>query len=402
MAKMKCIHYAFTLIALIFALSGCISSESRIEQNPHWRLLLHDDFFTPPQTPLVNSDSIFALPSALNQEINNLLARQPSNETKGQFILTTLFGNKSVVADVGIEKANLTEFRYDNSNTTIAEVTYANARGNCISLSILAYAIANSVGLSPVVQEVEIPMQWQRIVNSDVVNRHVNVRIRKPLHSYQNAIDYSRDLIIDFYPTNYHRGISTRAVSKDELLAMFYSNLSAEALLKNELELAYANIKTALNYKPSFDAAWLNLAQIYLRKAKTSEAEAAIREGLRHNPNHYLLLFSLLHQLEAKHADSEAQKIRERIAQRQRNDPYYLYNEAMRAKNLGKPKQARDLLEKAISIAQGFELLHRELASIYQMLHQYKNAQEQTQLADEIAKLKTTERSNGYYWLEEY
>lgn len=57
-------------------------------------------------------------------------------------------------------------------------------------------------------------------------------------------------------------------------------------------------------------------------------------------------------------------------------------------------------MEKAILTAPGFELMHRELASIYQMLHQYKNAQEQTQLADEIAKLKTTERSNGYYWLE--
>ncbi len=66
---------------------------------------------------------------------------------------------------------------YVGGNTTIAADTWRNLQGDCLSLTIMAYAAARYLDIPAYMQEVEVPMTIDRRDGTEFVNGHVNVYV---------------------------------------------------------------------------------------------------------------------------------------------------------------------------------------------------------------------------------
>jgi hypothetical protein len=121
-------------------------------------------------------------------------------------------------------------FEYDPALTLNSVQTFAERRGNCLAFSTMLVALARHSGLKAYYQEVEIPPQWNNVKNNLLFSLHVNVVVEG--RSGEWVVDISgRDAVSS---RKIHR------LTDEEVLAQYYNNLGADALMNEDLALAYA------------------------------------------------------------------------------------------------------------------------------------------------------------------
>lgn len=271
-------------------------------------------------------------------------------------------------------------FLYRSNRTTPASVTYRSHAGNCLSLTLLAYAMAESLGFHADIQEVMTPQVWERRSSIDFINRHVNVRLSHPAHGLQNGIDFSRDIILDFEPSDNVSRFRHRTLEQSEIVAMYFNNLGAEALVHGDLQHAFSFFRAATQVYNQFESPWINLALLYQRVGDVQTAETALRYA-RHLSAENESALRALYELMVKLERPEAVTLLAEIRQRERHDPYYLLRKAKAAMAEEEWGEARDLLLAAEKLAHGFPEIHQSLAKSYAMLGQPELANAQVELA---------------------
>ena len=82
----------------------------------------------------------------------------------------------------GIFHHSKTSLLYQNDANTVARETFANQAANCLSLTIMTYALADYAGFGATFQQVNIPELWVRRDGTSLMNRHVNLKLytRRP------------------------------------------------------------------------------------------------------------------------------------------------------------------------------------------------------------------------------
>ncbi len=336
--------------------------------------LLRDDWFPRDnrvQKELIPAEQVFALSADLEQALDLQRQRQDEPSRRLTYLMRELFGD------------DFRDFDYLAAVTTPAAQTFARKGGNCLSLTILAMAMAERLGFSAQMQEVKVPSVWQRTGRYDFVNRHVNVLLRRPANMLLNTLDASSDVIIDFDPLATHRSFAQRQLTRDEVLAMFYNNLAAEAQTRGDSRLAYANLRESLRHYPAFDSAWINLAALYRRQGAEGLqlAEFSLRRALNSNPESYAALSQLGTVLRAQQRESEARAVEQQLAQLKADDPHQQYALAEQAAARGDHRQAVRMLEKAIRRASGYVELHELLARSYAAIGDQNGARREAETA---------------------
>jgi hypothetical protein len=137
--------------------------------------------------------------------------------------------------------------------------------------------LANALGMSVQMQEVRVPVVFDRRGNVESVNRHVNVLIRGVGQVYlKDGSMQSGDVIIDFEPQVASRREGL-ALSDDGILARFHNNVAVEHLAQGDLTLAYAHFKAAILADAGYSPTYANLAQLlaiaYWRAGKQAHAK---------------------------------------------------------------------------------------------------------------------------------
>jgi tetratricopeptide (TPR) repeat protein len=234
----------------------------------------------------------------------------------------------------------LLEFTYDPQVTLTADEAFRLRRGNCLTFSAMFVAMARDAGLRAHFQEVVIPPNWSAINDTVLVSKHVNAIVTDKRRNY--AIDVSRRKTS---PREIIRRLSDR-----EAQAQYYNNLGAEALVRNELGLAYANFARALEIQPGLAYIWSNVGVVFRRNGQTADAIFAYRTALQYDPGHNVALNNL-HAIYTEAGDLEAAAaLTARVERNRRKNPYYLLYLAEVANEEQRWSDAIDLLDRAIRI----------------------------------------------------
>jgi tetratricopeptide (TPR) repeat protein len=303
----------------------------------------------------VGKRDLFQLDTGLLAKLQDPGIQDSSAQNRLHHLVSLLFGPETK------------DFPYSGGHSTIAAETWRRKSGDCLSLTVLAYSLANALGMSVQMQEVRVPVVFDRRGGVEFLNQHVNLLIsgRSDGGLYvRDGLMRSGDVIIDFEP-QVASGREGMALSDDGILARFYNNVAAEYLAQGDLTLAYAHFKAAVLADRGYSPSYSNLAQLYTRKGFLQSAEQLLLYAIALNDDSDIALRSLHQLLVSQGRESEALKYKEILQARQEKDPYYWLGVGLHHLQEGNYRKAVNALERAQDLTRGFQEVHRYLAIAY-------------------------------------
>lgn len=319
----------------------------------------------------VGKAELFALDAQLEREAQALGLQRLGSSQRLDAMMQWIYG------------ADRARFHYLAGHSTGAAQTWRQRRGDCLSLTILTYAVARSLGLDAQMQEVRVPAMYDRRNGFDYVNRHVNLVVgvlnRDPLVEVLQR----QEIAIDFEP-EYGTHLRGKPLTEDAVLARFYNNVGVEHLARGDRRGAYAHFKAAMLADRSYSAPYGNLALLYRENKLDAPAEQLLRQAiaLAEEPE---VPMSALHRLLVDQGRvAEAQAFAQRLRTRQEGDPYWWISQGIRHLADGEPRKAVVALQQAQRITSGFGEVHRFLALAYWQLGERSQADEQLALLTEV------------------
>lgn len=355
-----------TIAGLILVLSGCAATPKVPVAMLPAAVLWHDVAFDyDPSSVSISKADLFALDPELVASLGASDIKVASFKERTEYLATLLFGPERK------------SFPYAGGQSTIGAVTWRTKRGDCLSLSVLAYSLARELNLPAQLQEVSVQPFYDRHGGVDFVEGHVNVLIKTGVRPYVFDHEISTDfMVIDFEPRvgRMREGI---ALSEANVLARYYNNIAAEHFAKNDLRLAYAWFKAAILADQTYSSSYSNLAQLYKRAGFTDGAERLLQHALALNSEDRTAPYSLQLLLTAQGRETEAAQYARIVQARRERSPYYwigLGMDYLRSAQYGSAVRA---LERAESLAAGFDEVHRNLAIAYWYNGDKPNAKKQ-------------------------
>ena len=314
----------------------------------------------------VDENALFRLDDDVLLQLRNAQAQHPAMDSRLKYLVDTVVDNKQQ------------SFAY-LGRSTVAAQTWRSRAGDCLSLTVLAYAMARELGLSATIQELDLYPVFDRRAGIDYRVGHVNVCVERKKGIYEhNSVAQSLGVIIDFEP-RYDSARLGMTLNTQGILARYYNNLGAQYLASRDYPRAYAHFKAAVLADPQFGAARTNLAGLYLAHGFRDESERVLTETVNQLDNADGALLALYHLLTEQGRHQEAARYQATLGARQELAPYYWIRRGQEALQAQNYRQAIDALEKAQALATGFSEVHRYLALAY--LHSGKPDMARAQIA---------------------
>ncbi|HUQ53901.1 MAG TPA: tetratricopeptide repeat protein [Gammaproteobacteria bacterium] len=236
-------------------------------------------------------------------------------------------------------------FSLDYAETTrTASATFHGRQGNCLSFTMLFIGLARAAGLTATYQSVEVPPTWSND-GQVVIASHVNAVVRT---------GRGQETIVDFNIRSARADTRSRRVNDQYALALFYVNLGAEALLREEHAASLAYLREAAAVYPDIAGLWVNLGVLYARYGRYEHAEAAYLRALQVDEEEESALANLVLVYEALGEQALARQYRDRVQSYRERNPYYHYALASRAYE---QQQFADVL---LSLRKALRLKHDE------------------------------------------
>jgi Flp pilus assembly protein TadD len=254
------------------------------------------------------------------------------------------------VAFVAYIGAVLADFQYDDHTMRAADVL-AKRRGNCLGLALLTASLARELKVPYVFQEVLAPPAWDRKNGLMLVNRHVNVWVfdpENPGDEYRMEMGQVRladpASVIDFFPMS--QSYPARYLADEKVVAMFYGNAAAEALVDGDADRAYAAAREALAIDPDFASGWNVLGLVYARR-ENPRAEPAYLRALDLQPDDATAANNLAIWLDRHGRIAEAARLKARIDAERDANPFEAFDRGEVAFRAGDYREAATLFRRA-------------------------------------------------------
>ncbi len=212
--------------------------------------------------------------------------------------------------------------KYRRNANYSAAVAFHQDQANCLSYSAMVVSMMRHAGVQARFQRVEAAPEWDLEGNSVVASLHINAVI------FQEGKQLEVDWLPRRNPSDYERRF---VLSDDEALAEWHNNLGAEALLNNDLPLAFAELSRALRLSPEAAHIWVNLGVVYRRVGLDAHAEAAWLIAIKHNRRQLQALSNLQRLYQAQGKEEVAEDLSAVIAYYRKKNPYYFYFLAQQA-----------------------------------------------------------------------
>lgn len=219
------------------------------------------------------------------------------------------------------DRSELNLLYMGNANTTAAE-TFHNRAANCLSLSIMAYSMAKEAGFSVRFQDIDIPEYWTRRDGFSLLNGHINLKVMpRPTSNVIQLIE--KGFEVDFDPQASRNHFPKSFVDRYTILAMFYNNKGADALLANSYTKAYSYFRAAINTDPEFDSAYVNLGFLYRLNQHYQYAENAYTHALEIDPENLTAWENLAYLYTNTGQPERANEIMARVERQREDNPFY-------------------------------------------------------------------------------
>lgn len=300
----------FFCLPLIFS---CQSSHPLqvVQATPQATLYLDSQFYSLDEVKIETEEEIFQLDDEMRSLVKSKLQNDLSAPKKARILLEYLFDEKNIALAY-----------HGNANLTAKE-TYHRRIANCMSLTILAYALANEAGMNINFQEVSVPEYWVRNGQYNLLTGHVNLLVLDEKSSRSRIIWGETATKIDFDPFVSKKRFPSKNISKNTIVAMFYNNKGSDALVNDNYSLAYQYLKHATITDPKFSVAWGNLGILYKLMGHYEQAELAYIRAINLQHNNLTALANLALLFNNQGRENEATTINSYIHKLRVENPYY-------------------------------------------------------------------------------
>ncbi|MDN3378139.1 MULTISPECIES: hypothetical protein [unclassified Pseudoalteromonas] len=326
--------------------------------------------------PVETEAEIFELNDDIKQQLTTTFPANKRNLRSTRKLLQFLLDN----GDASLS--------YQSGATLIANQAYNDLNANCLSLSILAYSMADFLGMHSQFQQVHIPEYWALNKGYNLLTGHINLRVSPPRNSGSN-ISYvyttESSLVVDFDPNSRSEKFKTSAISKARITAMFYNNKGVTAMLKKQHNTAYSYFLAATKADPLYSGAWGNLAVFLRIHNQLNNAELAYNHALAINENNNTALgnLALLYRITERH--DQADKILTMLDKKRQANPYYHISLGHTAYQNKAYQDAIKHYSKAKRLDNQIHDSYFGLARTYFQLGDLKHANKQLRLANKHA-----------------
>ncbi|WP_213611506.1 hypothetical protein [Pseudoalteromonas sp.] len=369
-----------TIVIFLF-ITGCANTTHQEAERPQLTNLINNELFSKQTTP--SEEAIFSLPEAEKKHFLAFFVKQQTNNIRTDRIVYNYL------------ERHFSNFTYDE-DTHSASQAVALGQGNCISLAVLTQSYAQILGLETSFQEMTSEPVYSKADNIVYVANHFRTMIYTPKDELPekdlNIISFSRPgTLIDYFPT---RGsVYSDNADYNDLLSKFYSNLAADALENNQLDLAYSLIIQANKYTP-YDSELFNMAGVLHRRAGDLKSAQLIYQTALDNKfvsinllSNYLVLAKQLGNTQL------TEQLTSELAHVEKN-PFELLVIAKNDLEIGQINTATKHIEQAITKAPYIAELYLELAKIN---HQKGNTQKTQVLLEKAIKLERNKQRLNLY-----
>ena len=371
-----------SITALLTACNATSPSNSLGHQAPlDNELLLKDELFLEASALDIESQTeIFALSDEMKSLVATEIRPERKPHKKAKKLLTHIFDSNNV------------GLAYQSHANLTAIETFNSQRANCMSLTIMAFALAEASGLDASFQDVQIPEYWVRNGEYNLLTGHVNLKIHNVKNPSVQTVWGSKNLEIDFDPFIRKKNFPKHKIDKNTVTAMFYNNKGAQSLVAREYSQAYRYFKTAVLVAPKYGASWGNLGILYRFTGHNELAEDAYRQALLVDPRSLNTMNNLALLLERQKRYDESRQIDSAIIKQRIKNPYYHALLADEAFYNGNPESAERHYNRAIKINGKIHELYYGLAKVLNAQGKHKQAKRALKKAININKLPDIER----------
>ncbi|GKW53710.1 hypothetical protein NCCP2140_27630 [Pseudoalteromonas sp. NCCP-2140] len=318
-------------------LTACSSTENNTAPPPF--ALTQSNTFT--QTPVETQQEIFALSEHVKEQLDSAFPKDSRSLQSTKRLMKFLLQN----GDASLS--------YQSGATLTANQAYSNLNANCLSLSILAYSLADYLGLVGQFQKVHIPEYWALDNGFNLLTGHINLKVseaQKLVVNRKVIYPEERSLVIDFDPNSRQEAFKTSNINKARITAMFYNNKGAAAMLKHDYDTAFSYYKAAVDIDSNYSGAWGNLGVLFRLTSDYQNAETAYQYAISLDPDNNTALGNLARLYNLTDRKEQGQAILAKLDKKRQANPYYhislgndAYTTARYQDALKHYKKARDL-----------------------------------------------------------
>lgn len=367
------------VLPLVLALLGC---NSTVEEKPavysnKYNLYLDNAFPNSLSANIETEEEIFALSDEMKEMVKTKLLTQKDHRKRANKLLKQLF------------LTNQIDISYNSQANLIAKDAYNSKQANCMSLTILAYALAKEAGLNVKFQDVQIPEYWVRNGQFNMLTGHVNLLLQRPVEDNRIVLLDRNILEIDFDPYVAKKRFPKREISKATVVSMFYNNKGAQAMVKGDYDLAYAYFKAATIKAPSFSASWGNLAILYRFTENFDVSIDAYRHAIAIDDENLTALSNFAVLLSKLGEEAMALEITNRIYEKRKHNPYFYALLADEELHKGNFESAISFYKKAIRLDQSEHEFYFGLARAYYLNNNSRSAEFALRKAITLNKVKS-------------
>ena len=372
----------FLFIPLLFSCQSNTFQNTNLIEYPQELIntFYLDHKFAKPSSFVIESEKeIFMLDADMIAMVDSKLKKSYSQEKKARVLLHYIFSQDNI------------DLSYTSNANVIAKDVFHSKTANCLSLTIMAYALAKEANLNVAFQQVDVPEYWVRNGKYNLLTGHINLLIKTKNQFDQVKVYGTNNLEVDFDPYVRKESFSKRIISKNEVLAMFYNNKGGQALVGGNYTIAFQYFKKATQVHPTFSSAWGNLAVLYKLTNNDQTAESTYRYAIALKPDNYTALANLAILLRNKGSSEEANTIENKLQAKRNKNPYYHAVLADEAYYLHNYQQAITHYKKAIKLNNKIHELYFGLAKVYYQMNKITAAKKAMKMALRLNKVKSTE-----------
>lgn len=347
--KVTFINRTFTFIFVLMAafLTACSSTPTLKIKNNYTEADLFNDALFDQRPNIMSLDEVFALTEQQKKDfLKDFHSKDYRDYTDSERIFLYL-------------QNHLQNFNF-HSETLNASDSLAMSSGNCMSLAILTKALTRLTHAGISYELARTPPVFQREGNFELSSQHIRTVVyNKTTKTLKQFLNTNSKVKIDYFSTLGSRTL--RKVNKEEFHSLYYSNRAAEAMIKNDYNEAYWNIKEALKIKFDNLVAINILGVLYQQMDQFHYAERAYRYGLAFGNDQLELLNNYHNFLVHTNRKKEAQIIAKELTNYNDPDPFKWLDLADNEFKKGNYRKSIRLYEKA---AEKADYLHQPYAGI--------------------------------------
>ena len=201
--------------------------------------------------------------------------------------------------------------------TQNAKDTIDSMSGNCVSLAVMASALSRVAGIRYIHRKVNRAPIYNRTGNIEFSSQHIRTVIFKPRETPEESTKY---IYIDYYRAD--TDIPAEAVTQKEFNALYFANLAAEHIVKDDLESAYQYSSNVLLQDP-YNPESINLHAVVLKlMGYKDKAEKLFEYGYKYLPTSINLYANYSQMLRSNNKVELADNVDARISEFKSSNPY--------------------------------------------------------------------------------